>query len=74
MTTKTAKPVNPYRITARNFFESNGLAEEEAQIDFIESTTFEGIAPALCREGCEVESDGRCEHGCPSILLALGYV
>lgn len=72
-TTKTKAP-NPYRITARDFFESNGLTEEGARIDFLESTTFDGVAPALCRDGCEVEPDGRCSHGCPSILLALGYV
>lgn len=24
--------------------------------------------PALCDEGCEVEPDGECEHGCPSVL------
>lgn len=74
MSTAKTKTPNPYRISARDFFESNGLTEEDAQIDFIESTTFDGVAPALCREGCEVEPDGRCEHGCPSILLALGYV
>lgn len=73
MTTKT-KYMNPHRISVRDFFQTNGLTEEDAQIDFIESTTFDGVAPALCREGCEVEPDGRCEHGCPSILLALGYV
>jgi hypothetical protein len=30
--------------------------------------------PACCTEGCEVEPDGRCEHGCPSILLAAGII
>lgn len=73
MTTK-AKTPNPYRISAREFFAENGLADESDRIEFLESTTFEGIAPALCREGCDVEPDGRCSHGCPSILLALGYV
>lgn len=32
----------------------------------------DGIAKAL--DGCEVEPDGDCEHGCPSWLRALGYI
>jgi hypothetical protein len=31
-------------------------------------------APALCDEGCEVEPDGTCPHGCPSILRAAGII
>lgn len=30
--------------------------------------------PALCEEGCEVEADGRCEHGCRSVILAAGLI
>ena len=32
------------------------------------------IVPACCTEGCEVEPDGTCEHGCPSVLLAMGVI
>lgn len=28
--------------------------------------------PACCSEGCEVEIDGTCEHGFPSIARAMG--
>ena len=31
-------------------------------------------APALCEHGCEVEPDGKCCHGCPSILRAAGLI
>jgi hypothetical protein len=31
-------------------------------------------APALCDEGCAVEPDGTCPHGCPSILRAAGMI
>jgi hypothetical protein len=31
-------------------------------------------APALCDHGCEVEPDGKCCHGCPSILRAAGLI
>jgi hypothetical protein len=29
------------------------------------------LAPALCMYGCQVELEGACEHGCPSVLKAL---
>lgn len=35
---------------------------------------FESIVPACCEEGCEVEPDGTCEHGHPSILLRIGVI
>jgi len=31
-------------------------------------------APALCSEGCEVEPDGTCQHGFPSVLRAAGLI
>ena len=31
-------------------------------------------APALFSEGCEVERDGTCEHGFPSLLRAAGLI
>lgn len=34
----------------------------------------DSIVPACCDEGCEVEPDGKCEHGCPSVLIALGLI
>jgi hypothetical protein len=27
--------------------------------------------PALCSYACQVELEGTCEHGCPSVLKAL---
>jgi hypothetical protein len=61
---------NPYRIRAREVAEREGLE----LVELLESATFDGVAPACCTEGCEVEPDGRCEHGCPSILLAVGMI
>lgn len=69
-----AKPVNPHRISSRQFFVDNGLETEEARYEFLERIVYDSIAPALCKEGCEVEPDGRCEHGCPSILIVLGMI
>ncbi|MEY3311797.1 MAG: hypothetical protein RL348_1130, partial [Bacteroidota bacterium] len=41
-------------------------------MDSIEAWIFDGPVPAICSEGCEVEPDGRCSHGNPSILIQIG--
>ena len=38
------------------------------------SSMMDSVVPACCDAGCEVEPDGRCEHGHPSILLAMGML
>ena len=61
---------NPYRICAQQVLENNGFASvEEAGTLLLDS-----VMPACCTEGCDVEPDGRCEHGCPSLALALGII
>lgn len=35
---------------------------------------FDSIVPACCDEGCEVEPDGYCPHGHPSVLIAMGII
>ena len=32
----------------------------------------DGVAEAT--DGCQVEPDGECPHGCPSWLIKLGYI
>jgi hypothetical protein len=34
----------------------------------------DSVIPACCSEGCEVEPDGECEHGYPSVLIALNMI
>lgn len=34
----------------------------------------DAIIPACCKHGCMVEPDGTCEHGCESVLLAMGMI
>ncbi len=46
------------------------VSSEELLLDY----TFEPIAPACCDEGCEVEQDGTCPHGHPSIFVEAGLV
>ena len=64
------KPANPFRITAREVAEREGVD----LMELLEEATFNGACPACCTEGCEVEPDGRCEHGCPSVMLAVGMI
>lgn len=69
--TAPTKPKNPNRLSWAEFKAERGIDDGMA---FLEEAMSDGICPALCREGCEVEPDGRCEHGCPSALLALGFI
>jgi hypothetical protein len=62
----TAKPRNPHRISVRQTLEDAGLTIDDLICD--------SVVPACCDNGCEVEPDGRCEHGCPSVLMALGII
>lgn len=78
MTTPTTpreglKHPNPMRITFRFYCEQMGITPDE-RMDHLEELASDCVCPALCRDGCEVEPDGECEHGCPSILRALGFI
>lgn len=44
----------------------------EPTLEELEEWAYEGIAEAT--DGCMVEPDGVCPHGCPSWLLELGYI
>jgi len=34
----------------------------------------DSVVPTECPEGCMVEPDGTCPHGCPSVLLKAGLI
>lgn len=51
-----------------------GLEDEDAFTERLRELTIDSVCPALCDEGCEVEPDGTCEHGCPSVLLDVGLI
>lgn len=57
---------NPHRISATLALANAGISDVDELDD--------AVVPACCDEGCEVEPDGRCEHGCPSVLLAFGLI
>jgi hypothetical protein len=57
---------------------ANKITVEEAleihSIGDIIDISFSSMIPACCEEGCEVEPDGHCSHGHPSILLEEGLI
>jgi len=60
-----------HRISVPKLLQVEGYEDLE---EFLNEVGFDSVQPALCSEGCQVEPDGRCPHGFPSILLALGYI
>lgn len=43
-------------------------------LEVCKTAIMDGVCPPLCDECSEVEPDGHCEHGAPSLLLALGMI
>jgi hypothetical protein len=70
------KSYNPYLITATEALENEGFTPDTPDTleDFTRQAMWEATSPACCTEGCVVEPDGACSHGCPSILIALGLI
>lgn len=58
----------------KEFREEMGLEDWDDFMEFLEEVNSDGVVPALCTDGCDVEPDGRCEHGHPSILVAMGVI
>jgi hypothetical protein len=60
------------QITLKEWLPENcySIADEA----LAEYSQLDDLYPALCSEGCEVEPDGHCPHGGPSLLLALGLI
>lgn len=66
METTTAKRISLKTVAADNGFDDVN--------ELLEAFGSESVMPACCSEGCEVEPDGHCEHGHPSLLMALGAI
>lgn len=47
---------------------------EDAVMAELENAVFDGPCLAVCPDFCETDPDGVCEHGRPSILLAMGLI
>lgn len=59
------------RISIRELADNAGF---DSKMEFLEECCADSVVPACCQHGCEVEPDGRCEHGCPSALIAAGMI
>ena len=60
------------KITLKEWLVQNGYSNaDEALADYSE---LDDMYPAICSEDCQVEPDGHCPHGAPSLLLALGLI
>lgn len=57
------------KLSVDETLEMHGL-----EFDDLEELVYESVVPACCEDGCEVEPDGTCPHGNPSILLAMGII
>lgn len=57
------------RISAKKALELEGY---ESIIELYEEDPIS--VPACCSEGCQVESDGVCIHGFPSVFLEMGLI
>jgi hypothetical protein len=60
----------PRKLKISEVAKEQGMTVEELLTTYGEDS----VMPACCEEGCMVEPDGKCEHGHPSILLALGMI
>lgn len=65
------KAKNPHRLSLAETAADCGF---ESIDEMLKHATFDSVSPACCDEGCETEPDGRCEHGCPSVLMAAGLI
>jgi hypothetical protein len=70
MKTRYRKLKYPHRITIDQWCLDNGYNDVSDAQDLLQDS----VMPALCDEGCSVEPDGRCAHGCPSPLIAMGMI
>ena len=60
------------QITLQEWLAQNGYSSaDEALAEYSE---LDDSYPALCSDGCQVEPDGHCPHGAPSLLLAMGLI
>ena len=62
---------NEFLLSLEKTAEADGYEDE---FEMIHDYVYESMCPACCKEGCEVEQDGHCEHGCPSIMIEMGMI
>lgn len=65
-------PEDNMEMSLKEFREEHCIYDGTDMQDAVKGWQEDETAPAMCRNGCEVPHDGKCVHGCPSILLKLG--
>ena len=60
------------KLTLQEWLSENGYSSAQEALE--EFSEMDDTYPAMCPEGCEVEPDGHCPHGGPSLLLAMGLI
>lgn len=73
-TRRTWKEEENMEMSLVEFREEHGITNGTDMMEALSDWSMDSVVPALCKGGCEVEPDGRCEHDQPSILLRLGMV
>jgi hypothetical protein len=63
---------NPYLIPLDRALAMHGI--ESVDLWAQSPQAMDSVQPCLCEDGCEAEPDGHCQHGCPSLTLALGLI
>ena len=64
------KEYTPKKLSVSQIAKNEEMSVEE----LLETYGNDSVVPACCEDGCYVEPDGRCCHGYPSILIALGVI
>lgn len=62
------------RISVKTLQSDYGIKTNDQWLSQLGTWMHAGVVPALCEDGCEVEPDGCCEHGHPSVLLVAGVI
>ena len=63
------------RMKLKDWMAEQGIDSKEELYELAESFSNDASCPAVCSQGCDnIEPDGHCEHGAPSLLLVLGLI
>ena len=60
------------RLTLAEWLEQNSYSTLDEAL--ASASELDDLYPSLCSEDCQVEPDGRCPHGAPSLLIAAGLI
>ena len=60
------------RLTLAEWLQQNRYSTLDEAL--ASASELDDLYPALCSEDCQVEPDGRCPHGAPSLLIAAGLI